>query len=139
MQELLMHISRVKDLKTLKPLTFENGNYMLCATDCLAFALMMFAKVDKVKHPKGNFHCSLKDDGILYVEEKWQNAFNETFSGQKAYLYFVNKNDAVFNPSVPQFEYYSDQPVVKMVEIYDILSELKKQIKQNKLKINYFK
>ena len=40
---------------------------MLCATDCLAFTLMTFEKVDKEKHPEGNFHCSLKDDGILYV------------------------------------------------------------------------
>ena len=47
MQELLMHISKVDNLKTLKPLTFENGKNILCATDNLAFALMMYSKVDK--------------------------------------------------------------------------------------------
>ena len=139
MQELLMHISKVEGLKTLKPLTFENGSNMLCVTDSLAFALMMFAKVDKAKHPQGNFHCSLKEDGILYVDEKWKNAFEEVFCGKKAYLYFVEKKDAFFNPSVPQYEFYTEQPVVKMVEICDVLKELKKQIKLNKLKINYFK
>ena len=65
MQKLLMHISKLGNLKTLKPLTFENQKHTLCATDNYAFALMMFAKVDKQKHPQGNFHCSLKDDGIL--------------------------------------------------------------------------
>jgi len=139
MQELLMHISPIENLKTLKPLTFENGKNMLCATDNLAFALMMFAKVDRKKHPRGNFHCSLKEDGILYVDEKWENALFEVFSGKKAYLYFIKKNGAVFNPDVPQFEFYKEKQIVKTVVIQDIYLELQKQIEQNKLKINYFK
>ena len=139
MQELLMYISKINNLSTLKPFTFENGKNMLCATNNLAFALMMYAKVDKQKHPKGNFHCSLKDDGILYVDEKWENALFEIFSGKNAYLYFLEKGNSVFNPDVPQFEFYEEQSVVKMVEIKDVYVELQKQINLNKLKVNYFK
>lgn len=138
MQKLLMHISPVSDLKILKPLTFENGKNMLCATDNLAFALMMFAKVDRKQHPQGNFHCSLKDDGVLYVDEKWENALREVFSGKKAYLYFIEKKGAVFNPDVPQFEFYNEMPVKKCIIINDIYVELQKKIESKLLKVNYY-
>ena len=139
MQELLMHISPVMGLKTLKPLTYEFGKSMLCATDTYCFALMMFAKVDKQHHPQGNFHCSLKQDGILYVTEKWENALKEIFQGKSAFLYYIKNNGATFNPAVPQFEFYQEQPVQKVVKIEDIYQELQKQIADKKLVVNYFK
>ena len=134
-----MHLSKLDNLTILKPLTFENKKQMLCATDNYAFALMMFAKVDKINHPNGNFHCSLKDDGILYVDEKWQGAFESIFQNQKAVLYYIDDKGAIFNPAVPQFEFYENKKVVKKVVINNIYAELLEQIKNKKLKINYYK
>lgn len=91
MQELLMHLSKIENLKVLKPNTFEFGEHMLCATDCYAFALMMYAKKDVINHPTGNFHCSLHDDGILYVDEKWKDALVEIFN-QKQSINWQLKN-----------------------------------------------
>ena len=138
MQRLLMHISRQINLDTLKPLTFENGEFMLCATDNYAFALMMFAKVNK-KHPEGNFHCNLRENGILYVDEKWENAFFEVFSNQQATLYYVDDKDSVFNPAVPQYEFYCEKKVVKSEKIYDIYELLNKQIEKGNLVLNRYK
>lgn len=133
-----MHLSKIENLNVLKPNTFEFGEYMLCATDCYAFALMMYAKKDVKNHPMGNFHCSLHDDGVLYVDEKWENALMEIFNHKQAVIYYIRKDGAKYNPSVPQYQFNTEQKVVKYKKIKNVYLELQKEIKKGKLIVNFY-
>jgi hypothetical protein len=80
------------------------------------------------------------NDGIIYLDEKYPNAFEKVYKGKTGYLYELDPSTFEWDYQLSRSEFISRrEPIVLNFEFINVYDELQKEARLGNLKINRFK
>jgi hypothetical protein len=79
------------------------------------------------------------NDGIIYLDEKYPNAFEKVYKGKTGYLYELDPSTFEWDYQLSRSEFISRrEPIVLNFEFINVYDELQKEARLGNLKINRF-